>query len=207
MIVWPRRWLRRARRLSPRPELPVALRHPTPLRHERPGEGDAHADFYRQAIDIAWGVRSRILVAYHAAIIAMVVGVLSAFAAIGWQALDRSMPVRDVEQRLLTPVVARGGRVGVRYDLWRDRVCAVDVNAAIIDGAGELRPLVTLHRDVAGPPGHDGFARSWQVPPEAAPGRAKLRVGWAYACPGNYLQALSPIPLALPDLTFTIAPL
>ena len=48
------------------------------------------------------------------------------------------------------------------------------------------------------------FTRSWQVPPEATPGRARLRVGWAYACPGNYVQAMSPVILSLPDVLFTI---
>ncbi len=143
---------------------------------------------------------------YHTAIAILVLTATSALVWLGLQAFDRKLSVHDGRGDLLTPIVPVRGRVSVQYDLIRDRVCGIDITASIIDGADEMRPLVTLHREVSGPSGPDHFTRSWQVPPEAAPGRAKLRVGWAYACPGNYVQVMSPAILSLPDVPFTITP-
>lgn len=160
--------------------------------------------FYGQARYILGLIRRPVAFGYHVAVGTLVT---LALLVVVWGALqihNRRIPVANVEATLLTPTAAPLGRIGVHYELDRLEVCAVDIQTSIIDGAGELRPLVTLHRDVAGPTGHDRFSRSWQIPQEAAPGPALLRVGWSYTCPGNYTEALSPLPLALPDLPFTI---
>ena len=167
---------------------------------------DRDAEFYSRALHIAVSIRRPLVAAYHVAIVSLVAMAIVTLVWLCGQALDRSLPVHGVRAELVTPDVPVGERVKVHYDLVRDRVCAVDITASIIDGADVPWPLVTLHRDVTGPPGPDHFTRSWQVPLEAAPGPARLRVGWAYACPGNYLEALSPLPLAFPDMPFTIAP-
>lgn len=204
---WRGRWGRRAARLQHLPrDLSVQERMCLPTADRFPSYPDESAAFYRHVMDLAWGVRSPILGVYHAAIAALVTLAIAVLVWIGWQASDRRLPVHDVTAHLLTASVAAGGRVRISFDLVRDRVCSVDITASIIDGKGELRPLVTMHRDVSGPIGPDHFVRSWEVPSESAPGpEARARIGWAYACPGNYLQALSPLPLAFPDMRFTIS--
>ena len=177
-----------------------------PTKSDFPSYPDESAEFYRHAFDLAWRMRSPVLAIYHGSIAGLVATALIVLGWIGSQAMDRHLPVHDVIAKLRTPFVAAGDQVKVRYDLVRDKVCAVDITASIIDGADVPWPLVTLHRDVTGPTGPDHFTRSWQVPEEAAPGPARLRIGWAYACPGNYLQGFSPMLLAFPDAPFTITP-
>ena len=198
-------WRRRVKTMRFDRDLSTKDRMCLPTQSDFPSYPDESAEFYRAAFDLAWQMRSPIMAVYHAAIAGLVALAIIVLVVIGSQALDRKLPVHDVIVKNLTPIVPQGGRIALHYDLVRDRPCAVDITASIIDGADASWPLVTLHRDVTGASGPDHFTRSWQVPPEAAPGPSRLRVGWAYACPGNYLQALSPIPLAFSDMPFTIA--
>ena len=170
---------------------------------------DPHAEFYAKALailvsDLATQARQPLLLVWR---LSNIVLVLIALAVLGWGVLqieDRTLPVQLGTTRLLTPTVAPGGKLRVRYTLLRLRACAVDIGASVFDGADELHSLVTEHRDASGPIGFDHVVRSFSVPPDAVPGHARLRVVWSYVCPGNYAQVLSPLPLVFPDLPFTI---
>lgn len=204
MILKP--WRSRAKRMPLDRGLSAQQRMCLPTKSDFPSYPDESAEFYRHAIDLAWRMRSPLLAVYHVSIACLVATALAVLFWLAGQAVDRALPVHGVVARMLSPTVAADDKVKVHYDMVRDKVCAVDITASILDGAGVTWPLVTLHRDVTGPTGPDHFTRSWQVPAEAAPGPARLRVGWAYACPGNYLQGFSPVLLAFPDLPFTIKP-
>lgn len=167
---------------------------------------DRDAEVYARALALVLRIGQPLVMVYHAAIVLLVAMAIALLAFIAWQASDRAVPVRLRAVALLTPTVQPGGRIRVRYALRRLRICGVDLAATIFDGADEAHPLVTVHRDVSGPLGADGFTRSFAVPADARPGRARLREAWSYSCPGNYAQVLSPVALPLPDLAFTISP-
>ena len=167
---------------------------------------DPHAEFYARALHTLVGkLTSRLVLAWRVANITLVA---MALVVLTWGAIqveDRAVPVEPRTPVLLTASVPPGGKIKVRFELTRRRVCAVDTSAMVFDGADEPHALVTEHRDAGGLIGPDHFTRAFPVPSGAAPGPARLRVVWSYVCPGNYAQVLSPIPLVFPDMTFTIA--
>lgn len=162
--------------------------------------------FYARALAILVGPSRRLALflricnlLYWAAVIA----------ALGWlvsQALDRQPPVQVRNVTLLTPSVTSGEPVRVSYDVVRRRTCETDVSWSIYDGAQEIHRYGPLHVAAPGLPGLDSFVHAWPTPSDASPGRGRLRVVLAFACPGNYLQAIYPVTLVLPDLSIELLP-
>ncbi|MCW6511005.1 hypothetical protein [Lichenifustis flavocetrariae] len=133
----------------------------------------------------------------------------SVMAALGWlasQALDRQQPVVVHRETLLSPRIRPGEPVRVSYEISRLRTCSTDLSWALYDGAQEIHSFGPAHVEAAGLPGRETFTRAWATPANAAPGEGHLRVVLAFQCPGNYLQALYPVALVLPDLPVVIEP-
>lgn len=162
--------------------------------------------FYARALHVLsgptrrWAIFSRLSnVAYW----------ISVTGALGWllaQALDRRPPIVVHEATLLTPKVDAGDPIRVSYTITRLKTCETDVSWSVYDGVQEIHRFGPIHVAAPGLPGDDDFVHAWPTPPDAAPGHAKLRVMLAFSCPDNYLQALYPVALVLPDLAVDIGP-
>ena len=162
--------------------------------------------FYARALTILVGPGRRMALVMRLCSIAYWLAVLAALAWLLSQALDRQPPVRMRRVTLLSPTVAAGEPVRVAYAVSRLRTCETDVNWSVYDGAQEIHRFGPLHVAAAGLPGEDEFVHAWPTPGNAAPGRGKLRVVLAFACPGNYLQAIYPVTVVLPDVPVDITP-
>ena len=173
----------------------------TPPMFEEPSRDE---QFYARALAILAGPSRRVALflrlcnlIYWAAVIC----------ALGWlcaQIIDRQAPVVIRSATLLTPQIAAGEPVRVSYVVSRLRTCETDVTWSVYDGVGEIHRFGPLHVSAPGLPGMDSFIRGWATPGNAAGGNGRLRVVLAFACPGNYLQAIYPVTMVLPDLPFTI---
>lgn len=160
--------------------------------------------FYARALGILVGPGRRMVLVMRICSIAYWLAVM---AALGWllsQALDRQPPVRVSSATLLTPTVAAGDPVRVAYAVDRMRTCETDVIWSVYDGAEEIHRFGPIHVAAPGLPGDDNFVHAWMTPANAAPGRGRLRVVLAFACPGNFLQAIYPVTTVLPDIAFQI---
>jgi hypothetical protein len=162
--------------------------------------------FYARALAILVGPSRRMALAMRACNLAYWVSVMAALGWLAAQAIDRQPPVVVHAAELLTPRLRPGEPVRVAYTLTRLKTCATDLNWAIYDGAGEIHSFGPVHVEATGPPGRETYTRAWTTPTEAAPGVGRLRVILAFQCPGNYLQALYPVTLVLPDLPIRIDP-
>ena len=160
--------------------------------------------FYARALAILAGPTRRVAVVLR---ICSLVYWLAVIGALGWllsQVFDRDPPVIMRSTTLLTPTVAPGEPARVAYVIERKRTCETDISWSIYDGAEEIHRFGPLHVAASGPPGPDRFIRAWPTPTNAASGRGRLRVILAFECPGNYLQAIYPVTLVLPDLPLEI---
>ena len=160
--------------------------------------------FYARALAILVGPSRRMALVMRVCNMAYWLSVTAALAWLMSQVVDRRPPVVIHEARLLTPVIAAGDPVRVAYDLTRERTCETDVTWSLYDGATEIHRFGPQHVAAPGLPGPETFVHAWPTPTDAAPGEGKLRVVLAFACPGNYLQALYPVTLVLPDLAVRI---
>jgi hypothetical protein len=160
--------------------------------------------FYARALAILVGPSRRFALLMRTCNLAYWAAVISALAWLFSQAVDRRTPVSVVNVALLTPRVVAGEPVRVSYEVLRERTCETDVSWSIYDGAQEIHRFGPQHVAAPGLPGHESFVHSWATPANAAPGGGKLRVVLAFECPGNYLQALYPVTLVLPDIPVMI---
>jgi hypothetical protein len=160
--------------------------------------------FYARALAILVGPTQRVALLMRACNLVYWAVVI---AALGWlcaQVIDRQVPVVVREATLLTPEIKAGEPIRVAYLVNRLRTCETDVMWSVYDGAEEIHRYGPLHIAAPGRPGPDSFVHAWSTPGNAAPGRGRLRVVLAFACPGNYLQAIYPVTDVLPDLPVTI---
>ena len=114
--------------------------------------------------------------------------------------LDISVPQRDV------PV---GGKVEVRFDIFRRLVCQISPDYAILgtDTSGNVDrkwSFAAQHMDVGGPPGHDPFVRSFDLPKDMAPGPARFRPAWSWICPTNFVDLFFPRIAEVRDAPFMV---
>lgn len=180
--------------------MPHRSLQPLPL---DPQEQDAK--FVADAIWTLTGPTKRVRVALQ---VANAVYYICVLGMIGWlisQAADRTAPIKLVHQEVLTGVVAAGDQIKMRYEVRRDRLCEVDTTWAFYDGANEVRRFGPSSVRVAGKLGIETVTRAYTVPANSAPGVARLVVTLAWQCPGNYLHAIYPVVMVLPDANFTIA--
>jgi hypothetical protein len=162
--------------------------------------------FYARALAILVGPSRRMALYMRACNLAYW---FSVFAALSWlaaQALDRQVPVVIHSATLLNARIRPGEPIRVSYSVTRRRTCSTDLAWSIYDGAQEIHTFGPLHVEAAGVPGSETYTRAWPTPADAASGPARLRVVLAFQCPGNYLQAIYPVTLVLPDLAVVIDP-
>ena len=162
--------------------------------------------FYARALAILVGPSRRMALAMRACNLVYWISVMAALAWLTSQALDRQSPVVIHAADLLTSHIRPGEPVRVSYDITRRRTCVTDISWSFYDGAGEIHNFGPLHIEAAGPPARERYTRAWATPPDAAAGNGRLRVVLAFQCPGNYLQALYPVTLVLPDLPIRVDP-
>ena len=167
-------------------------------------EPSGDEQFYARALAILAGPSRRMAFVMRTCNLAYWISVIAALAWLASQALDRQPPVVVRAAALLTPSIAAGDPVRVSYSVVRVRTCETDVVWSIYDGAGEIHRFGPLQVSAPGLPGQDQFVHAWATPGNAAPGRGKLRVVLAFACPGNYLQAIYPVTSVLPDMPVEI---
>ena len=139
------------------------------------------------------------------AVDAVFYGALVLFA--GWviaQALDRTPPV-SAKVEIITPEVAPGGKLLMRVEADRHRVCQSRIAFRIYDGESKLTVVETPWSDAAGRVGVDKpFVRPITLPRDATPGDAALRIERSYRCPNNFFHERWPITDVSPDLPFKI---
>jgi hypothetical protein len=162
--------------------------------------------FYARALAILVGPSRRMALFMRACNLAYWFSVVAALSWLAAQALDRQVPVTIHAATLLTERVKAGEPIRVSYAVTRRRTCATDLSWSVYDGVGEIHSFGPLHVEAAGMPETETYTRAWATPADASPGTARLRVVLAFQCPGNYLQAIYPVTLVLPDLTVHIDP-
>ena len=123
-----------------------------------------------------------------------------------WMLLEhQATPVDFLETRVLTPVVAPGGKIQVLFDINRRKVCQVDPDWSVFGGDGRKYSFVAQRLEVGGPLGHDPFIRAFELPRDIAPGQGRFRVGWSWVCPLNFIDLQFPRASDVKDISFTIA--
>ncbi len=167
-------------------------------------EPSADERFYAQALSILVGPTRRALVVMRLVNLAYWVAVLGALAWLFSQVIDRASPVEVHGATLLTPDIRPGQPLRVRYQFTRRRTCETDVSWSVFDGAQEVTRFGPVHSSAGGRPADEDVVHVWSTPVSAAPGQGRLRVIYAYQCPGNYLHAIYPVTLILPDILFAI---
>jgi hypothetical protein len=165
---------------------------------------DTDEQFYARALAILVGPSRRMALFMRACNLAYWFSVMAALTWLSAQAVDRQAPVIVHSATLLTDRIRPGEPVRVSYAVTRIRTCATDLTWSVYDGAQEIHSFGPVHVEAAGLPATETYTRAWATPVNAAPGLARLRVVLAFQCPGNYLQAVYPITLVLPDLPFAI---
>jgi hypothetical protein len=167
-------------------------------------EPTADEQFYARALAILVGPTRRMAVITRFCNILYWLSVVAALAWLASQAFDRQVPVVVHSATLLANHVRAGEPIRVSYAITRLRTCATDLTWSLYDGAQEIHRFGPTHIEAAGPPQSETFTHAWATPGNAAPGQGRLRVVIAFECPGNYLQALFPLTLVLPDLPVII---
>lgn len=129
----------------------------------------------------------------------VVAGILGAFVA------DRSPPITVILSEIITPVVAPGGDLRLRFTLARARSCATHVDRVMRDSAGNREILDDVDlRASPGALGTDTFITSIKVPLTFVPGPALYVATTQYRC--NLVHELWPITVPPREIGFTVGP-
>ena len=164
----------------------------------------ADEQFYARALAIMVGPGRRMATLMRVVNLAYWFAILAALAWLFGQGIDRAPPVTIHAASLLTPAIASGEPVRIRYAFTRHRTCEVDTSWLVFDGAQEVTRFGPVHSVASGNPGDETVVRAWSTPVNMAPGQGRLRVISAFACPGNYLHAIYPVTTVQADIAFTI---
>ena len=126
---------------------------------------------------------------------------LSIGALVGLPATDNSPHSTFLEREVLTPEVAAGGVLQVRYLIDRRKSCESTNNSAVLDAANIIHNYAPNTQ--RGPVVVEERTAVRTVPQGAAIGPAKYRMYGSYVC--NWWQRMfGPILVFYPDLPFTI---
>lgn len=175
-----------------------------PNRILRPEPPTADEEFYAKALTALSGPNRRVAIAMRALSAIYWLMMIGMMAWLFSQAIDRNAPVAVRSAEVLTGQVKPGDSLKVRYFIQRYRTCLAETSWSLYDGGNEVRRFGPISSAAAGPPGPDTYIRAWPIPPNASPGTSRLRVTLSFQCPGNYLHAVYPIQLHLPELVFDI---
>lgn len=129
--------------------------------------------------------------------------VLAATAIMGFWTQSRNLPVQSQFVDIVGPAHP-GGKLLVRWQVFRERSCKATKQELIIDIAG-VRWIVAKQEFSAapGPMGFDQFVTQTELPRDIPIGIAVLRVVLAYQC--NPVHMLWPVIDRSPDIPFVIS--
>ncbi len=160
--------------------------------------------FYARALAIMVGPGRRMALLMRVVNLGYWFAIIAALAWLFGQGIDRAPPVTVHAATLLTPVLRPGDPIRVRYAFTRHRTCEADTSWLVFDGAQEVTRFGPIHSVAMGDAGDEVLVRAWSTPLNMAPGQGRLRVVYAFQCPGNYLQAIYPVTAVQPDVPFAI---
>ncbi len=168
---------------------------------------DRDLDFYATALKLNMKVFRPLVVIGKAINYMVAVAFLAAVAWSGWMLIEhQTEPVDFLDVKVLTSEAAPGSKIDVLFDINRRRVCQVDPDYAILGENNKKFTFAAQHIDIGGPLGHDPFIRSFDLPKDIVPGRARFRVGWTWVCPLNFVDLEFPRQSVVRDVPFTIRP-
>ena len=162
--------------------------------------------FYARALGILVGptrrtaIALRVLSAIYWSFMIVCVGWLGA------QVFDRGDPVRIFSLTATPSAIHAGEPVKVYTMLQRFKRCDVRLDWSIEDSRGEIFRFAPRFGHAPGPVGRDDYTTPYETSRGMAPGAAVLRITMQARCPGNYLQALAPLVMELPDVAFDVLP-
>ena len=123
---------------------------------------------------------------------------------LGYWAQQRELPVQSKVIEVVGPAHP-GGKVLVRWAVYRDSSCATTKQELAIDVNGLRWVLKAIYyKQAMGPMGFDNFVSQTELPADIPTGEARLRVSLAYVC--NPLHTIWPVINQVPDIPFTITP-
>jgi hypothetical protein len=129
---------------------------------------------------------------------------VSVAAVAGFWTQDREIPVQSKAVEIVGPVYP-GGKVLVRWNVFRERACRATRQDLVID-VNSLRWIVAS-MSFDGPPGPLGFdtyVTATALPIDIPTGPAVLRVTLTYKC--NPIHDFWPVVSQTPDIPITILP-
>lgn len=123
---------------------------------------------------------------------------------VGYWTQQRDLPVQSKVIEVVGPTYP-GGRLLVRWQVYREDSCAATKQEIIID-AGNVRWVLKAiyFPQPPGGPGFDNFISQTELPSDIPLGDATLRVSIAFVC--NPVHLLWPVVNRIPDIPFTVIP-
>jgi hypothetical protein len=123
-------------------------------------------------------------------------------APVAWWIADRTPPVDILEYTIFPPKVQAGQTVYRVLKVDRHRLCEVDPDTVIIDGAKVRWQFEELPILAPGSIGIDEYKRPVVIPLQAASGQAEMRTSATYIC--NPIHRIWPIKVIGKPLKFEI---
>ncbi|MCO6391104.1 hypothetical protein GTW25_08690 [Aliihoeflea aestuarii] len=136
-------------------------------------------------------------------------GIVLMLAAVGtfnmtvWM-MDRDPPITYLGARALTPVVAQGGTIPVEFDVFRHRICPIDVRRWLYDSGMNRHAIPSWTTGLELLAGREVYQRTITIPDAAASGPAQYQIVLDYEC--NPLARIMSIPIRVysPPIRFEI---
>ena len=158
---------------------------------------------YARALRILVGPTSRAALALRVVSLVYWACMIVALGWLGSQVLDRGDPVTILTMIAEPNIVRAGEPVRVHTALHRFKSCDVRLDWSVQDSRGEIFRFAPRFGHAPGP---EDYTVTYDTSRGMAPGPARLHVTMQAQCPGNYLQALAPLVMELPDVRFDVAP-
>lgn len=162
--------------------------------------------FYARALRILAGPTARTAVIMRSLSAAYWTFMIVAPGWLGSQVFDRGDPVTFRVVQARPAAVRAGDALGVFVSLQRFKRCDVRLDWSIEDSRGEIFRFAPRFGHAPGPVGPDEYTTPYETSRGMAPGGAVLRITMQARCPGNYLQALAPLVMELPEVGFEVLP-
>lgn len=139
------------------------------------------------------------------ALLVLLLGALGSFNLAIWVA-DREPPIRYMGARALSVVVPQGGTIAVEYDVFRHRICPVEVHRWLYDSEWNRHAIPSWTTGLELLAGREVYQRTITIPDAAMIGRAVYQVVLDYEC--NPLQRIMrwPVRVYSPPIRFEIKP-